>query len=216
MLSSNAASQGTARVRKRPDERRAEILDAAARLALAEGLERITLRAVADRLGVRPGLISHYYPAAEGLVAAAFALAISGEREILFAPDGRPLERIARIVDRVESGASEELARLWLNARHLSRFSPVLGASIEEQEALDRDLLTALIEAGVERGDFSTRDPEAACIRILMCIDGFGAYVNAAAPFDHPAYAAFVSESVARELGLPHEHLLDAIARLPR
>ncbi|MFB8144153.1 TetR family transcriptional regulator, partial [Streptomyces parvus] len=67
------------RVRKSPAARRAEIVDAAAAVALAEGLECVTLRRIGDDLGVRPGLISHYFPSAEELVAEAFGSAASGE-----------------------------------------------------------------------------------------------------------------------------------------
>lgn len=191
------------RARKDPGERRAEILEAAARLALEEGLERITLRAVADRLGVRPGLISHYFPAAEDLVVAAVSLALAGEREQLLPLEGAPLARMAFLVRRVESGAADELARLWLNARHLARFIPALASAIEEQESLDRDRMMALIEDGVASGDFHPADAYAACVRIFIAIDGFGAYVNSEVLFEHPAFLHFVSETAERELGLP-------------
>lgn len=204
------------RARKRPEERRAEILDAAARLALDEGLERITLRAVAERLGVRPGLISHYFPAADDLVAAAVVLALSGERELLFPTEGAPLERVALLVHRLECGAADELARLWLNARHLSRFIPALAAAVEEQEALDRTRMIALIDDGVASGDFAPADAYTACVRIFMAIDGFGSYVNDPVVFEHPAFTRFVSDTVCRELSLPDERLRAEIERIAR
>ncbi len=213
-ISATSASPGAstpARARKRPEERRAEILDTAADIALREGLERITLRAVADQLGVRPGLISHYFPAAEDLVAAAFALAVTGEREKLIPEVGSPLERSARFVDRLESGDADELSRLWLNARHLSRFSPPLESVIEAQEELDRNRLVAMIDAGVASGDFRVDDAFAACIRIFVSVDGFGAYANNTGDFEHPAFSNFVSEAVARELGIPIDRLRAAI-----
>lgn len=204
------------RARKRPEERRAEILDVASQLALAEGLERITLRAVAERLGVRPGLISHYFPAAEDLVAAAFSLAITGEREELIPSHGSPLERVAHLVQRTESGAADELSRLWLNARHLSRFAPALDAVLEAEEELDRNRLLGLIEEGVSSGAFTPNgDAYSACIRIFVSVDGYGAYVNNTGPFSHPAYDRFVSDCVVRELGIPEEELRAAVERVP-
>src|SRR4051794_21027519 len=92
------SSASEARSRKRPEERREEILSAAAAIALDEGLERITLRAVAGRLGVRPGLISHYFPAAEGLVEEAFVRAATVERERFFPDEGSPVQRLAHFV----------------------------------------------------------------------------------------------------------------------
>ena len=74
------SSAPVARSRKRPSERRAEIVREAAGIALTDGLERITLRAVAERLGVRPGLITHYFPVAEDLVIAEIGRASCRER----------------------------------------------------------------------------------------------------------------------------------------
>ena len=210
------ATTAPKRARKRPEERRAEILEVAARLALDQGLERITLRAVAERLGVRPGLISHYFPAAEDLVAAAVVLAISGERDLLFTVAGTPLERIASLVQRLECGEADELARLWLNARHLSRFIPALAATVEEQEALDRNRMIALIEDGIASGDFSLEDTYSACVRIFMAIDGFGSYVNDPVEFEHPAFTRYVSDAVSRELGVPSDRLRNEIERIAR
>ncbi|RGE23648.1 TetR/AcrR family transcriptional regulator [Leucobacter sp. wl10] len=195
------SSEGAGRVRKQPEERRAEILAEASRIALEEGLERITLRAVADRLGVRPGLISHYFPAAEDLVIAAFLGAVSGERKRLQTGAGEPLYRMAAFVRRVQVD-SIELSRLWLNARHLARFTPALADAIEAQEALDRDHLTSLIEEGRAAGVFAVEDPFAACVRILMAVDGFGAYANNPAPFEYDSYLHFVEDVCEWALGI--------------
>lgn len=197
-----AGQRGAARSRKPPQERRAEILHQAATIALVEGLERVTLRAVADRLGVRPGLISHYFPAAEDLVAAAFALAVAGEREQMFTHPGSPLQRLAKLVQRVTGGKADDLARLWLNARHLGRFSAVLAKAIAEQEALDRDRMQALLEDGIAAGEFHASDPFAACVRIFVAIDGYSVYVNSVDEFEVPAYTDFVRDVCEWTLGL--------------
>ena len=213
------------RTRKPAAERRAEILAVAARIALEEGLERITLRAVADRLAVRPGLIGHYFPAVGDLVVAAFSLAVSGERERLLPGDSgspadgvadrvRPLDGLAAFVSRVEGEDAAGLARLWLNARHLARFDPELAAAIEEQEALDRARLEGLIERGIAAGDFPIPAAEAgaACVRIFMAADGFGAYANNAGAFPEPAYERFVGDVAAWALGLDPSALRERIA----
>lgn len=190
------------RVRKAPGERRAEILEVAAQIALEDGLERITLREVAERLGVRPSLIGHYFPAAGDLVDGAFTLAVSRERDRLFVAAGSPPERLAEFVRRVESAEARRLGRLWLNARHLARFAPGLAKAIAHQEALDEERLTVLIESGVESGEFHTADPAAACVRIWMAVDGLGAYANSPAVFEADAYEGFVGDVSAWMLGL--------------
>ncbi|WP_438354845.1 TetR/AcrR family transcriptional regulator [Microbacterium sp. CJ88] len=197
------ASRGdSGRTRKPPGERREEILSAAAVIAIEQGLERITLRAVADRLGVRPGLITHYFPAAEDLVVEAFARAAIAEREQFFPSDGSPLERIAHFVGHVEEGRSLPLARLWLNARHLSRFSPALQPVLEEQDALDQQRLATMIREGVASGAFADLDADTASIRILIAVDGGGSYVNSVGDYGSPAYAHFLADATEWILGI--------------
>jgi AcrR family transcriptional regulator len=202
MVSRGGTTGATARERLRPEERREQILDAAAGIALSQGLERITLRAVADALGVRPGLITHYHPAAEDLVVAAFVRAASLERERFFPDSGTPLERMAHFLDYISSGASVPLARMWLNARHLSRFGETLAQALREQDTLDRERLSAIVRDGVADGSFADVDPEAAAIRILIAVDGVGSYVNDDV-FRHPALTSFERDVTAWTLGLP-------------
>lgn len=196
------SSADVRRVRKRPEERREEILAAAAAIALSEGLERITVRAVAQRLGVRPGLITHYFPAAEDLVAAAFARAASTERAELFPREGDVLTRLSRLVTGFESPDSWDLGRLWLNARHLSRFSPALDEAVVEQESHNQDALVEIIADGVAAGEFAAVDPVAACTRIFMAVDGQASYVNNERDLTRLGAAHFVSDVAEWTLGL--------------
>lgn len=208
MMSSAAPRQ----IRKAPAERRSEIVAAAAEIALADGLERITLRSVAERLGVRPGLISHYFPVAEELVVEAFALAIAGERETLFPEGGSPIDRVAILIARTMSRDSRALAQLWLNARHLSRFHPALAQSLAVQEQMDRDRLVELVEDGIRSGDFRTTDALAATVRIFVAVDGVGAYVNNAGTFEEDSYTFFVADTAEWALGLEPGSLRAAVA----
>ncbi|MFI5533025.1 TetR/AcrR family transcriptional regulator [Kitasatospora sp. NPDC051853] len=194
------------RTRKAPAERRAEILDTAARLALTEGLERVTMHLVADHLGVRPGLISHYFPAVETLLCEAFTHAATRERTALLPPseaDLSPLRRMALFLHRVSGPAFTDLDRLWLNARHLSRYRPALREAVATQEARTRTDLTRLIQEGVTTGEFTTDDPEAACLLILVVIDGLGSYANDPADYTHPALGTLVRTTAEHHLGLP-------------
>lgn len=196
------SSANSSRQRKPPAERRAEIVAAAAGIALTEGLERITLRAVAARLGVRAGLITHYFPAVEKLTAEAFASSVAEERGRLFPSAGTPTQRLAHLVTLLQGPAALELARLWLNARHLARFNVSLAEGLEDQEALDREQLAALIAEGVAAGEFQTDDAEASAVRILTAVDGFGAYANNSATFEDSSFTRFISDVAEWTLGL--------------
>ena len=196
------------RIRKDPAARRAEIVDTAAAIALAEGLECITLRRIAEELAVRPGLISHYFPSAEELVAEAFGSAATGELDRLLPAgphDGRPVERLARFLDHTSGETYDAISRLWLNARHLSRYRPPLRARVARQEAAWRGRLEGLIQDGVAAGEFRTEDPLAVALQILVVLDGLSVDVNtfgvtgAALP---AAVHRMAHRTAERELGL--------------
>ncbi|MDT0611112.1 TetR family transcriptional regulator [Streptomyces lancefieldiae] len=164
-----------------PEQRRAEIVETAARIALEEGLELITLRRVAEELSVRPGLISHYFPVADHLVSEAFTDAAAKERESLLPSheqDLPPVDRLARFLVGLADGDYLDLSRLWLNARHLSRFKDPLRLAVRTQESLTRTALVALIDRGVQAGEFTTDDALRTALHILITVDGLGSYAN--------------------------------------
>ncbi|MCX4733737.1 TetR/AcrR family transcriptional regulator [Streptomyces sp. NBC_01363] len=200
------------RTRKLPGERRAEIVQTAAGIALEEGLERITLRRVADELGVRPGLIGHYFPAADNLVSEAFSHAATRERESLLPREEQALPadvRLGRFLVRLTDGEYQDLSRLWLNARHVSRFKPGLRAAVRTQESVTRTALADLIEEGRCTGAFTTDDSLGAALHILVTVDGLGAYANDDAQVDHPVLEDMAIVTAERVLGLARGTLRD-------
>ncbi|MFJ3583027.1 TetR/AcrR family transcriptional regulator [Streptomyces sp. NPDC090127] len=195
------------RIRKTPEARRAEIVEAAARVALTEGLECVTLRRIAEELDVRPGLISHYFPSAEELVAEAFATAATGELDALLPaerPDGTPTEYLARYFALSTGEAYDDISRLWINARHLSRYRPLLRERVAEMELASDDRLEGLIDDGVRAGEFRTDDPRATAIQILVVIDGLGAHANSDRTDRPEAVTRMALTTAERELGLSH------------
>ncbi|MFJ4871684.1 TetR/AcrR family transcriptional regulator [Streptomyces sp. NPDC088757] len=193
------------RVRKTPEARRAEIVETAAGVALTEGLECVTLRRIAEELAVRPGLISHYFPSAEELVAEAFAVASTGELDSLLPaerPYGTPAQYLARYFALSAGEAYDDISRLWINARHLSRYRPVLRDRVAEQERASDDRLEGLVREGVERGEFRTDDPRTAAIQILVVLDGLGAHANTDRTDRPEAVTRMAVTTAERALGL--------------
>ncbi|MFH9607455.1 TetR/AcrR family transcriptional regulator [Streptomyces sp. NPDC017448] len=194
------------RIRKSPAARRAEIVEAAAAVALAEGLECVTLRRIGDELGVRPGLISHYFPSAEELVAEAFGTAADGELDALLPEgpaDASPVRRLAGFLARTTGEEYDAISRLWINARHLSRYRPALRERVAEQEAAWRGRLEGLIREGVERDEFRTPDPKLTSMQILVVLDGLDAHVNTETNERPAAVTRMAFTTAERELGLP-------------
>ncbi|MEB8339737.1 TetR/AcrR family transcriptional regulator [Streptomyces endophyticus] len=193
------------RIRKSPAARRAEIVAKAASIALSEGLECITLRRIGEDLDVRPGLVSHYFPSAEELVAEAFGSAATGELDALLPEGGGDtpaVERLAGFLARTSGPAWDDISQLWINARHLSRYRDSLRVRVTRQGDAWRGRLTALIAEGVERGEFRTGDPEVVAMQILVVLDGLGADPVGDAK-GLPAGVARMAFRVAeRELGL--------------
>lgn len=198
------------RLRKQPAERRAEILDAAAKVALTEGLECITLRRISEMLDVRPGLVGHYFPAVEDLVAETFGVAAEAELSTLIPAhsDEPPTARLAQFLASALSEQFHDVNRLWLNARHLARYRPTLRRRVILQGDHWRDRLTALIEAGVQAGEFRTAQPEVVALKILAVIDGLSADLNAD-PKLPAAVLEMAVEIAERELDLSSGTLAD-------
>ncbi|WP_328787821.1 MULTISPECIES: TetR/AcrR family transcriptional regulator [unclassified Streptomyces] len=220
------------RIRKSPEARRAEIVDTAAAVALAEGLECLTLRRIAEELAVRPGLISHYFPSVEDLVAEAFGTAAGAELEVLLPPgadglpgadgppraDGgvpTPTGRLERFFARTSGEAYDAISRLWINARHLSRYRPLLRDRVAEQEAAWRGRLEEVIREGVERGEFRTEDPYVTAIQILVVLDGLGVHANTEDRDRPEAVTRMAVTTAERELGLPRGALTGALTGAP-
>lgn len=187
-------------------------METAARVALTEGLECVTLRRIAEELAVRPGLISHYFPSAEDLVAEAFSVASTGELDALLPahrPHGTPTQYLARYFALSSGEAYDDISRLWINARHLSRYRPVLRDRVAVQELASDDRLSELIREGVERGEFRTDDPRATAIQILVVLDGLGAHANTDRSDRPEAVTRMAVTTAERELGLAHGTLTD-------
>lgn len=164
--------------RKLPAERRSELLARAVEISGVEGLSAVTLRRVATDLGVTPGLVSHYFSAAELLIAAAFRTAAEADlaqarMQVERSPS--PTDRIAALMDYVLDEVSDEASALWLDAWSLGRRNPTLAA---EAAALTDDWLAfigELVRDGARRGEFTVADADVAARRLLLMIDGLGA-----------------------------------------
>jgi len=169
--------------RKSPAERAAEITEAARGIALEQGLSAITLRNVASRVGVASGLVAHYEPNVDALVAGTFTAIVAAETEevagMLAALPG-PVERLAFLLSTLMDGSRLDVTAVWVEAWTLGRRNEALAACVREQMDAWQAVLQSVVEDGVAAGHFETGELEggdAASLawQILGMIDGLTA-----------------------------------------
>jgi AcrR family transcriptional regulator len=199
------------RRRKSREDRRQEIVDAAAALGLEEGLHSITARRVAEKVGVGSGLVTHYFPAIDELLAATFTQLASKERGLLAeatTEESSATDQVRMTLQTYLSPSRDAMGLLWLDAwRHAADRHELRSAVISEMEA-DVAAMEAIIARGVESGEFTIQDrASATAIRILALLDGQAARaaIRAAladSSLDYPAVEHMVFLTAERELGL--------------
>ncbi len=190
--------------RKMPAERHGELLAKAVEIAHAEGLSAVTLRRVAADMGVTPGLVSHYFSAAEQLIAAAFraaALADLDEARSRVEAASTPADKMAALLDYVLDEDGDDGSALWLETWTLRRRNAALAAEAEELTDQWLACIAAILASGAGTGEFTVPDVEVAARRLLIMIDGLGAQkVVRAVPAAEAKHIARVY--VASELGV--------------
>ncbi|CAM5325978.1 TetR family transcriptional regulator C-terminal domain-containing protein [Streptomyces canarius] len=116
--------------------------------------------------------------------------------------EGTPTAHLARFLARTTGEAYDAVSRLWINARHLSRYREVLREQVARQERVWRTRLEGLIREGVEAGEFRTDDTLVTTLQILIVLDGLGADANIGNE-DLPEAVVRMAFTIAeRELGL--------------
>ncbi|MFF8716916.1 TetR family transcriptional regulator C-terminal domain-containing protein [Streptomyces sp. NPDC015184] len=91
---------------------------------------------------------------------------------------------------------------MWINARHLSRYRPVLRDRAGRQETQWCERLAQLIQDGVGSGHFRTADPCASAVQILVVMDGLGAHAHTETGVRPRSANRLAAATVGPELGL--------------
>jgi len=167
-----------ARTRKSPAQRSGEILAAATELAREQGLSALTLRAVAERAGVASGLIAHYQPSMDDLIARVYSDLVAAEirdvEQVMGTREGAA-GRMAMLIETLLDGTREDLTVVWVEAWALGRRNAALAEAVRAQMDAWHRMVAAVIDGGLTTGAFTTPSSSDAAWQLLGMIDGLNA-----------------------------------------
>jgi len=190
-----------------PDQRRQAIVDAALAVAREQGLGATTVRDVAARMSTSSGLVHHYFDSMDDVLAAAFEQAASGDLErarAAIAATGPAGRQLRAFIESYAPAQSDWTMQLWLDAWSEAARRPALQRVSRRLNREWQALVRAIIERGVEAGEFATADPEAAAWRILSVLDGLALQVVAHdALITRDDVIRWTTEAATRELTPP-------------
>lgn len=202
--------------RLKPDQRRAQILEAAVAEISERGFARTTSRHVAARAGVTHGLLHHYFPDHDGLLAAAFervATEEMAEVEEILASDVDPVAQLAELTEPYGPGGGASAYRLWIEAWGEAAHSPSLRATTARLGRTWMDLVVGIIERGNRDGVFRCADPaRTAWVMVALC-DAYAMHEQVGFDTDLADMALVSRRLMERDLGLA-EGALDLGARV--
>ncbi len=163
--------------RELPEVRRAEMMRAAAACLAEDGVGAATVRAVAARAGVTPGLIRHHFGGIDGLIAATYrhvgeTVSEAIEAALADAP-GDSREKLSAFVRASFAPPllDGDLLATWLAFWGRVRRDPEIRAIHGEIYAAYRARLAAMLSAAVADADRSI-DAERSALALTALLDG--------------------------------------------
>ncbi len=163
------------------------------------------MRGVADALGITGGLVGHYFPSVDGMLAEAFGSVASAEVDDVFDAVNRfdePVEKLRCLLRLMLSDDRDRIHLLWLDAWHAGRRRPLLRSEVAVQMATWIDRVRGLIEDGQAAGVFTTSDASASAMRVLAIVDGITVQAVMRDSIDYQTVKELVFVVAEQELGL--------------
>lgn len=157
-------------------------MDATLAVMARKGIAGVTVRDVAAEMGTSSGLIHHYVPSMDALLASAFEQVAAADLEATVAEmssGGSPVERLALFFASYARADNDAAFQVWLDAWAEAARRPVLRAVSMRLNLAWQQLLASTISEGVSSGAFVCADPEATAWRIVSLLDGLSLQVVA-------------------------------------
>ena len=175
----NTTSRAPAARRLPPEERERTIVDGAIALARENGLDTLTVRAVAARVGVTPALVAHYRPVMDAFVAEVFGAIVAAERDEViaaFTPAGGLRASLQRLVETLLDGSRDDVALIWVQAWSQGVRNEPLGERVRSEMDLWQSRLEDVISGAASADPDDSADPAFAAWMLLAMVDGMSAH----------------------------------------
>ncbi len=165
-----------------PEERDHSILDGAIGLARESGLESLTVRAVAARVGVTPALVAHYRPGMDAFVADVFGLIVAAERDEVIAAfdgaDGPAALRagLLRLIETLLDADRDDVTLIWVQAWALGARNEALAARVRQEMDGWQSALEQIFARAAATGAIAAGRADMAAWLLLAMVDGMNAH----------------------------------------
>jgi AcrR family transcriptional regulator len=203
--------------RMQPEDRRDAIVDAALTVMLHKGMATTTVRDVAGQMGTSSGLIHHYFPTMDEVLAAAFDRAASEDLQLTTAAlrgCDDPVDELVAFLGSYGRADQDWAFQLWLDAWAEASRRPAVQIISQRLNLGWQRLLADTIHRGVSSGAFRCEDADATAWRILSLLDGLALQAVAHRELvDHATAIRWSATAAETELGLSPGSLSARVAR---
>jgi AcrR family transcriptional regulator len=152
-------------------ELRGAILQAARQLLIEQGYRGLSMREIAEAVGVSKAALYYHFKDKEELLLAILDSYLDGMDEMLSALVAQPLptrQKIHRLVEQILSQPAENRAVIRLSSQEMANLSPVVRQVFDaayQRKFLGR--IQAILEDGMEAGDLRRVEPHVAAWALL-------------------------------------------------
>ncbi len=155
------------------------IRTAAIELIAARGFEAMTLRELAEKVGIQPGTIYRYFPSKAQLLVDLLIehLVFLLEQWQRTRPDtDDPVERLRAFIDFHIRSHTLRRREVFVANMELRSLAPADRRRVVALRRRYEDLLTEILGDGIERGAFRLPDARIATFAILAMLTGVGSW----------------------------------------
>jgi len=162
-----------------PEQRDRSILEGAIGLARESGLESLSVRAVAAKVGVTPALVAHYRPGMDTFLAEVFGVIVAAERDEVLADFDPALgvrANLLRMVETLLDGERHDVTLVWVQAWALGTRNEALAARVRSEMDLWQSAIEERLARAVAAGELASSRTDTAAWLLLAMIDGMNAH----------------------------------------